>query len=290
MTRSTSWRRRHGFTLIELLVVIAIIAVLVGLLLPAVQKAREAAARTQGINNLKQIGMAVHLYHSDNNRMPFNGDLSQPGLSWCWAFVILPYIEQPGMYNGTLQALASNTAPPLQGVKTYQCPGRSHTAFATTAPPPNYNYYGPHTDYAINALSFGNTYNPSPPTNPPNPVKITLSAITTKNGTSNTILAGEKGMDPADYGNTTGAKYDETIYSGSQLGTGRSGTGIFQDAPGVTSVTGNIWGAPFTGGCPFVMCDGSVHMITYSASGSPDFGNALNYLNMTPINLDTFGW
>lgn len=87
---------RRAFTLVELLVVIAIIGVLVGLLLPAVQQAREAARRTQCFNNLRQIGLAMHNYESAMRRLPSGWNVSQVdgGPGWGWALAIMPFMEQ----------------------------------------------------------------------------------------------------------------------------------------------------------------------------------------------------
>ena len=98
--------RRQGFTLIELLVVIAIIAVLIALLLPAVQSAREAARRSQCINNLKQIGLGLHNYHSTIDKFPMGNAIaySDPGVQTTWGTfsslaMMLPYVEQTPLYN-----------------------------------------------------------------------------------------------------------------------------------------------------------------------------------------------
>lgn len=94
-------RPLHGFTLVELLVVIAIIGILVALLLPAVQAARESARRTQCTNNLKQIGLAFHNYHTTHGHLPFASALTPeaPGPVGTWVYAMLPFVEETAVYD-----------------------------------------------------------------------------------------------------------------------------------------------------------------------------------------------
>lgn len=118
-------RRRGGFTLIELLVVIAIISVLIALLLPAVQQAREAARRVQCVNNLKQLGLALHNYHDSYNMLP-SMNLFVPGSQYSVLGQILPYLDQTPMANALnfnmVYSDPSNMTVLMSTINTFLCP------------------------------------------------------------------------------------------------------------------------------------------------------------------------
>src|SRR4051812_46446771 len=183
-------RSRLGFTLIELLVVIAIIAILIGLLLPAVQKVREAAARMSCQNNLKQLGLAVHGYNDSMGYLPTQGrnvtsarilinGAPAPGNAqdWGWLYQILPHIEQGNVYN-----LTSDDAVKQSPIKTYFCPSRRKPVVLALA-------NGALNDYVGNGGTDSGATNGALITRNGN---FTIDLNSIKDGTSNTMLAGEK--------------------------------------------------------------------------------------------------
>jgi prepilin-type N-terminal cleavage/methylation domain-containing protein/prepilin-type processing-associated H-X9-DG protein len=320
-------RPRPGFTLIELLVVIAIIAILIGLLLPAVQKVREAAARSQCENNLKQMGLALHNYHDTNTSFPpgyIDGNTDSSGKliapfppagyvgpwipGWSWGTFILPYMEQQNLWNqinppanpmGTV--MTNNLGLLQQPVKMYLCPSDS-PASGPQGPNLNYNrpftgspQFTPPTSQGVYlALSnyvacsgddgtqfvgvFGNNTN------------TRISDIT--DGTSNTILIGERGtLNAGKYNSWAAIVYGEDYsdkdghagYEG-VLGTTlvRMQDGCFSAACKVPDPT-DSFGSMHTGGANFLMGDGSVHFLSSSiAWGSilVDGPTAAQTLNM----------
>jgi len=174
---------RRAFTLIELLVVIAIIAILIGLLLPAVQKVREAAARMACSNNLKQMGTAIHNYASANqDKIPPHVKYEGSGVAWApFHYALLPYIEQDNVYRKSLNSGASwGAGNHASTIKTFACPSDS-----------SYNNgISPFAGWAVSSYSTNSylwpTYVYEPTTGTyTTPAKYNIGNI--PDGTSNTV-------------------------------------------------------------------------------------------------------
>jgi prepilin-type N-terminal cleavage/methylation domain-containing protein/prepilin-type processing-associated H-X9-DG protein len=211
--------RRAAFTLIELLVVIAIISTLVGLLLPAVQKAREAAARISCTNNLKQIGLAMYQYEGVNDRLPpsrlypvrqvMPPPPSPPILQFeggaTWAVLILPFLEQDNLYrqwNVGFPYYDQNATARTTPVKIFFCPSRraASDGLSISGDVPNISPAGyPHTpgalaDYAAVVDRYGNDYADEINQGVTGSFRAEqgFRFADFSDGTSNTLLVGEK--------------------------------------------------------------------------------------------------
>jgi len=294
--------KRRGFTLIELLVVIAIIAILIGLLLAAVQKVREAAARTQCINNLKQQGLALHSYNDANGTLPegnhgwVNPNAPPYQGSWTWMAYILPYIEQDAAWNAARTFATSGGSNyyswynPMCKLtfKMFSCPqdprGTPVCVGATIGLP---GYDQACTMYLGNSGTTGTNKDGVLYVNS----KVKLVQIT--DGTSNTLLVGERppasdldfGWQFAAYG-WDGIGNADSILPSADLNMAAyfQNTGNAVSAPMACDTTntmlkiglqpGNVnrfcdgshYWSNHTGGAMFLMGDGSCRMITYSAA------------------------
>lgn len=297
---------RRAFTLIELLVVIAIIAILIGLLVPAVQQVRAAAARTQCANNFKQIGLACHNYHDTYKHLPagyltITGRTPAPG--WTWGALILPFIDQAPLYTLLNPNLTLPNGPPTGGaifaltqtaLPVYRCPADSTPDIS-----PWYNSYGT-SNYVCNRAVFG----PGDGTVMLNGQPFNTRLVEITDGTSNTILVGER-----DGYHSFAAIWPARAYGGpgsTASFEGRPGRGLnrFYDFPRTIgpyppaayphqnpfSYAGRLeWASMHTGVVGFVFSDGSVHFITEAIDSDPnnawDDSHWASHRNFTLDNL-----
>ena len=287
MTRTSNDSRR-GFTLIELLVVIAIIGILIALLLPAVQKVREAANRMSCSNNLKQIALALHNYHETAGSFPPG---AVPNFA-PWTVYLLPYIEQDNLYKqydlGQPNNSDANAFVRTSLVKTYICPSDVTGAFVPTQPESGYGSgvtYMPGSYRGVAGKSIATTgkwfdsQTASESDGPPefrgvlHVVDVNglrperFGSIT--DGTSSTLMVGEYATrsHPSrrtfwayswnQYNKSSGQPYSRTLlndYDACRVAGG----------PGGDNACKRAWGSFHTGGLNFAFCDGSVRSISLS--------------------------
>ena len=277
-------KTRRGFTLIELLVVIAIIAILISLLLPAVQKVRAAAARVQCVNNLKQVGLALQNYHDTAKAFPpgyasnFDAAGNDTGPGWGWAAHILPQMEQQAVYNAiqfnqNIEAPA-NASARVQLIKSFTCPSDSPELTWTTK---KYDLAGNPvaTVCDVASANFIGVFGTSEPGVEGDGVfyrnsKTRIGDIT--DGTSSTIIVGERSFR---LGQTTwvGSVSGATLFpqppstappilnNGSGMVLGHTGDG---NGPGAPNSYVNQFSSQHTGGANFLFADGHVAFLKSS--------------------------
>jgi prepilin-type N-terminal cleavage/methylation domain-containing protein/prepilin-type processing-associated H-X9-DG protein len=280
---------RRGFTLIELLVVIAIIAVLVGLLLPAVQSAREAARRAQCSNNLKQIGLAMHSYHSVHDTFPpayitsvvNDNVLPEIGPGWAWGAMLLNELEQRALYQGINFSLqitdTSSVTVRTTNLSVFLCPSNvgNGPLLATSATGVPLS-----TDLSVGQyVASAGQLEPGdfPATN--NGVFYRNSRNGTRDitdGTSVTLMVGERSRNVAD-ATWVGAVpiwrlCTNPRWQVQECGppstmvlahTGSASTGSIYVPNSKSSMVDDYWSL-HPGGCNFLFCDGSVRFIKES--------------------------
>ncbi len=281
--------KRRGFTLVELLVVIAIIGVLVALLLPAVQAARESARRAQCTNNLKQIGLAVHMHHDTYKRLP-NINNGSPLSGGSIFTTLLPLIEQANAFDRYDFAKTNsdpyNQAVSGQQIPVFQCPsasnpravpgadvdnGRAPGHYAACMGTQDYNVYWSYTGAPAPQLDGAIVYSDSDPS------KTGFHSIT--DGTSNTFLIGETAYNLPDYKFSSGSSAGQSRYSFTYWAVPYPGSTACttaytfnpHDIPDDSVFDAN-WVKSFRsehpGGVQFVYVDGSVHFVPDTTSAA----------------------
>jgi prepilin-type N-terminal cleavage/methylation domain-containing protein/prepilin-type processing-associated H-X9-DG protein len=270
--------RRIGFTLIELLVVIAIIAVLLGMLLPAVQKVREAANRLQCQNNLKQIGLAFHNHHDQLGFFPSAGDYENvpptyingsptvaPQQQSGWGFQILPYIEAENIWKGSGAATPADRIRIAAGttLKVFFCPTRRGPQTVVLLPTDQNYIKGASVTFALCDYAASNIEGTGVVQHL-QPVRITDIL----DGASNTMMVSEKRLNLAFLGQ---AQSDDNFgYTG---GYGHNTVRASAEPPapdffGPPGLDGDgQFGSSHPGRFNVVMADGSVRTISYSIDG-----------------------
>jgi prepilin-type N-terminal cleavage/methylation domain-containing protein len=293
------FRFRRAFTLIELLVVIAIIAILIGLLLPAVQKVREAAARMKCANNLKQIGLGIHNYHDAQGSIPY----TRLDTRETWAVIIMPYLEQGNLFakwDMTKDYYSQLPEVRQQTVPVYFCPSRRAAGSGVTVSKSGdvhqSNPSGPHVpgacaDYAANSgTPAGNTdyytgmngTDEATSANGPfwyKGMPLKFSSVT--DGLSQTLFVGEKYIPNSRFGDPP----DSSIYNGDHGSSfKKAGTG----APlgrGIGTTSGAQFGGYHPNVCLFVLGDGSVRALQVSIDVT-NLGRLANRKDGQVINAD----